>query len=1472
MKSNGQMERRDGQNLWRQSVMGLLSLLLLTLLAANPLQALGQGTLGSSTTGAHLNTLFGSPTNSVTVSSGVTIDNSGSGYDAVSGDTHPWNLTVNGTATLNGNVNGVNLGAGGSVNNQSGGTISGGTNGVTIHGSAGSVANYGSIVGNGGDGVHLGNGGSVNNYSSIEGTINAVNISGGDGEVYNYSSITGDNNDGVFLGAGGYVENDSSGTIFGNVNGVHITGGAGSVYNVGAIYGGIVSQTTVESYGKSITDVSSAGVFMNAGGSVENYGVIRGSDYGVNITGGAGVVKNFSGIYGNSADGVYFGQGGAVFNDGTIWGNENGVYITGGAGYVTNYGAISGGVNIDASSPVKVISTVGSDGVFLGQGGTVYNDGYIVGANHGVYITGGAGSVFNHYNCEIYGDSADGVYFGQGGNVYNIGTISGYNNGVYITGGKGDVYNDSDGVIRGNNADGVYLGQGGTVFNDGTISGYNNGVEITGGKGDVLNYYESSIYGTNAAGVYLGQGGTVTNYGYIGGLVNGVEITGGPGYVYNDYESSIYGGVISMNPTPTSGKTTSSVSSDGVHMTAGGSVYNDGTIEGYNGNGVFITGGAGDVYNDYEGSITGDLHDGVYLGAGGSVENYGTISGNENGVNIAGGTGSVYNEGDIYGGLISVDSVKSSAPSAGVASYDGIHMTAAGSVDNEGSIEGYNNGVYITGGAGSVYNDGTITGDNLDGVFMNAGGSVENDWDIWGNDNGVDFTGGAGSVYNDYSIHGDSLDGVFMNAGGSVYNDWDGTIQGNEYGVEISGGAGYVTNNGEIYGNTHDGVRLRAGGTVYNDWGGYIKGATQGVKITGGPGTVINAGTIIGNDGTAILLGSYDDTVTLLTGSDTEGNIEGGGGNNTAFLGGNGYGSYSYNFLDFATLTKQDFGTWYLYGTNTFSQGVTVESGTLKINGELDTTNNVAVESGATLSGSGVIFGAVDVLSGGTLSPGSSPDTFTLYGSLNLGDNSTFTADVWSNTNSKEMVFGSATIGTNVNVFVTPNTGQIYGSNTVYTILTATNGVSGQFDRADLSVFSLFLTPSLTNDLDNVYLTLHRAKFVTVANTYNQTAVAGALDGIVDSPGAVSNLVTEFFWLPSAGAARAALDSLSGEIHGTMGMLDVQQQETFNNSIAQRTGRLSVNSGSGGFASSYKPVQLASAGSTMPPMQQAETVEPLDLWLQGFGSFGHLDGDGNAQGGDFTISGLSGGLDYRLCPQMLVGVGVGYSHNDANVGGPNANGKVDAIQFAGYGGYVNGPWHLDGILSYGFLQTDTKRFIYVDPSIQQEADGKYDGGVLSLSAEGGYAFVFDWLTVEPTIGLDYAHLWQDSFSETGIASDGHNYGLNVQNVNMDSFRSALGVRLAAQFGKKDGVQFIPAVRAVWQHEFADRYADLNAGFVGGSGDFNVRGVELGADSGILGAGLTVAFNKSVQGFVNYDADLNSQLSSHTISGGLGFSW
>ena len=107
---------------------------------------------------------------------------------------------------------------------------------------------------------------------------------------------------------------------------------------------------------------------------------------------------------------------------------------------------------------------------------------------------------------------------------------------------------------------------------------------------------------------------------------------------------------------------------------------------------------------------------------------------------------------------------------------------------------------------------------------------------------------------------------------------------------------------------------------------------------------------------------------------------------------------------------------------------------------------------------------------------------------------------------------------------------------------------------------------------------------------------------------------------------------------------------------------------------------------------------------------------------------------------------------------------------------------------------------------------------------------------------------------------------------MDSLRSSLGVRLSASFGKEKGVRIIPEINARWEHEFMDLGADVNSQFLGGSPNMETRGVRLAAESEVLGAGVTVAFNKTISAFVGYAATLNSTLSSQTISGGMLISW
>ena len=89
-------------------------------------------------------------------------------------------------------------------------------------------------------------------------------------------------------------------------------------------------------------------------------------------------------------------------------------------------------------------------------------------------------------------------------------------------------------------------------------------------------------------------------------------------------------------------------------------------------------------------------------------------------------------------------------------------------------------------------------------------------------------------------------------------------------------------------------------------------------------------------------------------------------------------------------------------------------------------------------------------------------------------------------------VGGTATInGGTVQVLAQSGT---YARNTTYTILNATGGVSGTYSGVT-SNFA-FLTPTLTYDANNVFLTLFQSSsaFAAGAQTPNQYAVGTALD------------------------------------------------------------------------------------------------------------------------------------------------------------------------------------------------------------------------------------------------------------------------------------------------------------------------------------------------------------------------------------------
>ena len=298
--------------------------------------------------------------------------------DAIDGDSSTaWAISNAGIISSASGYGVFLAGAGSSVTNNPGGSISGtgpaGFNfisGVAITGASGTVTNGGTIsVSGGGYGVHLAGGGAVTNSHIVTGGEDGVLIEGASGQINNTGAISASVDDGAALFAGGTITNGATGSIEGLVGahaaGVFVQGGSGNLQNDGIVKG------------------NNFGVFLLAGGSVTN---------------GAG---NASASI--SAEGV--GVSGTSF----------GVFVTGNSATVTNYGTIDGG------------PSAGSEGAELDQGGNVTNNsgGTISGTGFGVFIASNSASSATVTNAgAISGTMASVEFAGTGANTLTLQTGS----------------------------------------------------------------------------------------------------------------------------------------------------------------------------------------------------------------------------------------------------------------------------------------------------------------------------------------------------------------------------------------------------------------------------------------------------------------------------------------------------------------------------------------------------------------------------------------------------------------------------------------------------------------------------------------------------------------------------------------------------------------------------------------------------------------------------------------------------------------------------------------------------------------------------------------------------------------------------------------------------------------------------------------------------------------------------------------
>ncbi|MDR2875828.1 MAG: autotransporter domain-containing protein [Methylobacillus sp.] len=555
-------------------------------------------------------------------------------------------------------------------------------------------------------------------------------------------------------------------------------------------------------------------------------------------------------------------------------------------------------------------------------------------------------------------------------------------------------------------------------------------------------------------------------------------------------------------------------------------------------------------------------------------------------------------------------------------------------------------------------------------------------------------------------------------------------------------------------------------------------------------------------------------------------------------------------------LVKVGTGTLTLTGVNTYTGTTTINGGTLIVDDLTTTTSQTTVKSGGTLGGFGIIgstLGDTIVESGGVIAPGNSGSpisTLGIRGNVQFNAGSIFRVQIDDAGNSDWLFVADNDAGiangvANINggtVQVLAGAGN-YAASTLYTILTADDGVSGEFDAVTSNF--IFLTPTLSYDFNNVYLTMTRNAnaFASIAGTPNeQHAAAGA-----ESLGAGNPVVDAILGLTTLPEALAAFDALSGEIHASTQSTLIEDSRFLQNTTLNR-----LRDAGGGVK---LPVRVAQVGGW--PEMGAER-SPV-FWSHVFGSWGRLDGDRNAAEVRRDIGGVFVGADTAVAENARIGFVGGYSRSDFDVGGGRrSSGESDNYSLGVYGGANWGNLALRSGAAYTRHNVDTRRHVTIG-AFTDNLKADYDANTTQVYAELGYAIPHDDVTLEPFANLAYVNVDTDGFREKGGAA-----ALRVKGSDADVVFTTLGAHVSGvAFGKASYKGTLG-----WRHMFGDRTPDTTMNFVSGGSAFSIAGAPLERDSAVISAGLDFAISDNANLGVSYTGQFGKDIYDHGARVGL----
>jgi uncharacterized protein with beta-barrel porin domain len=246
---------------------------------------------------------------------------------------------------------------------------------------------------------------------------------------------------------------------------------------------------------------------------------------------------------------------------------------------------------------------------------------------------------------------------------------------------------------------------------------------------------------------------------------------------------------------------------------------------------------------------------------------------------------------------------------------------------------------------------------------------------------------------------------------------------------------------------------------------------------------------------------------------------------------------------------------------------------------------------------------------------------------------------------------------------------------------------------------------------------------------------------------------------------------------------------------------------------------------------------------------------------DFDSYGITAGVDYRLMPNLVLGVAASY-HNvgaDFNDSPTVSGGNIDADSWGGflYGTYYAERFYVDALAGYAGSSYDIKRRIVIpdnnDPTqnINETAKGDPDSDDFTASLGAGYALGSDALNYGPYGRITYYNVSVERYRESGAEASGLN--LDVDGQDWTSLTSVVGMQLSYAVSRSFGV-VVPQGQVGWVHEYDNDSQRYSAVYINdpNQNQLLARTNTPDRDYFELGLSLSAVLRNGTQAFVSYD--------------------